>query len=177
MVELFATSTDFEVLKYSWIEWRKASGNQYREQYLDYLELQNEGAQSIGFENLQELWLSHYESEDFTKLIDKVWTEPQKLDDKHEISLEQFYKQFHAYVRGKLRNFYADQGADIKQGGYIPAHLLGNMWAQQWDNIEPLVKPFDNTPILDVTEAMKAQVFKISRFWNSRNSRLCMHYL
>ena len=45
--------------------------------------------------------------------------------------------------------------------GYIPAHLLGNMWAQQWDNIEPIVKPFDDTPILDVTEAMQKQVCTI----------------
>ena len=35
------------------------------------------------------------------------------------------------------------------------------MWAQQWDNIEKLVRPFNDTPILDVTEAMKTQVFGI----------------
>ena len=46
----------------------------------------------------------------------------------------------------------------IQKGGYIPAHLLGNMWAQQWDNIENIVKPFDDTAILDVTEAMQEQV-------------------
>ena len=45
--------------------------------------------------------------------------------------------------------------------GYIPAHLMGNMWAQQWDNIEPIVKPFDDTPVLDVTEAMQKQVCTI----------------
>ena len=46
----------------------------------------------------------------------------------------------------------------IQKGGYIPAHLLGSMWAQQWDNIENIVKPFDDTAILDVTEAMQEQV-------------------
>ena len=34
-------------------------------------------------------------------------------------------------------------------------------WAQQWDNIESIVKPFDDTPILDVTEAMIEQVSTI----------------
>ena len=45
--------------------------------------------------------------------------------------------------------------------GYIPAHLLGDMWAQQWDNIEPIAKPFNDVPVLDVTEAMQKQVCRI----------------
>jgi hypothetical protein len=32
------------------------------------------------------------------------------------------------------------------------------MWAQQWDLIEDIVKPYDDTTILDVTDAMVAQV-------------------
>ena len=32
------------------------------------------------------------------------------------------------------------------------------MWAQQWDNIETIVKPYDDTTILDVTEEMVKQV-------------------
>lgn len=49
------------------------------------------------------------------------------------------------------------QNVKITKGGYIPAHLLGNMWAQQWE-IEEIVKPFDDTIILDVTDAMVEQV-------------------
>ena len=40
----------------------------------------------------------------------------------------------------------------------IPAHLLGNMWAQTWENIEDVVKPFPDSPTLSTTDAMKEQV-------------------
>jgi peptidyl-dipeptidase A len=50
------------------------------------------------------------------------------------------------------------QNVEITKSGYIPAHLLGNMWAQQWDGIEDVVKPFNDTTILDVTDAMVEQV-------------------
>ena len=60
-------------------------------------------------------------------------------------------------IKGIIVYFYI-QGANIKPNGKIPAHLLGNMWAQTWENIEELVKPFIDSPILDVTDAMKDQV-------------------
>jgi len=50
------------------------------------------------------------------------------------------------------------QDVNIQEYGYIPAHLLGNMWAQQWDSIEDIVRPFNDTDILDVTDAMVEQV-------------------
>ena len=55
------------------------------------------------------------------------------------------------------RNFFFQQDVPITKGGYIPAHLLGNMWAQQWE-IEEIVKPFNDTVILDVSDAMVEQV-------------------
>ena len=41
--------------------------------------------------------------------------------------------------------------------GAMPAHILGNMWAQQWNNIADLVKPYPDKPSIDVTEAMVKQ--------------------
>ena len=37
------------------------------------------------------------------------------------------------------------------------------MWAQQWDGIEEIVKPFNDTTILDVTDAMVEQVSHLNR--------------
>ena len=108
LVEMFASSHDYNELKHAWVEWRKASGNKYRQQYLKFIEINQEGAKSLGFKNLQEQWLERYESEDFPSLIDQVWTKPVNIGDK-AISLESFYKQFHAYIRKKLRNVYKDQ--------------------------------------------------------------------
>ena len=42
-------------------------------------------------------------------------------------------------------------------GKPIPAHLLGNMWAQEWANIYPLVEPYPGQSSLDVTGALKKQ--------------------
>ena len=41
--------------------------------------------------------------------------------------------------------------------GPIPAHLLGNMWAQEWGNIYPLVAPKDADPGFDLTDILKAK--------------------
>jgi len=38
----------------------------------------------------------------------------------------------------------------------IPAHLLGNMWAQSWADIYDLLEPFPGVSNLDVTGALKA---------------------
>ena len=34
----------------------------------------------------------------------------------------------------------------------IPAHLLGNMWGQEWTNIYPLVEPFPGQSPMDLTK-------------------------
>ena len=39
----------------------------------------------------------------------------------------------------------------------IPAHILGNMWAQTWVDLYDRLKPFENASIVDVTAAMKEQ--------------------
>ena len=45
----------------------------------------------------------------------------------------------HTYVRSKLNQKYGD--AVQPATGPIRADLLGNMWAQEWGNIYPLVAP------------------------------------
>ncbi|HMY59070.1 MAG TPA: M2 family metallopeptidase, partial [Pseudomonadota bacterium] len=48
------------------------------------------------------------------------------------------YEALHCYTRMKLRQTYGNR---VPESGPIPAHLLGNMWAQEWGNIFPLVAP------------------------------------
>ena len=49
------------------------------------------------------------------------------------------YEDLHCYVRGRLNAKYGD--AVQPKTGPIRADLLGNMWAQDWTNIYPLVAP------------------------------------
>lgn len=56
----------------------------------------------------------------------------------------------------------------------IPAHLLGNMWAQSWVNLYERIKPFKNASELDITALLQRnnftafKIFKESdRFYQS----------
>jgi len=82
--------------------------------------------------------------DDFAREVDRLWEQVRPL-----------YVSLHAYVRNKLREKYGD--AVVPANGPIPAHLLGNMWAQTWDNVYPLVAPKDADPGLDLTGILKAR--------------------
>src|SRR5690606_26534157 len=76
------------------------------------------------------MWRSGYDmpSEEFAKLTEKIWQDMKPL-----------YVALHTYVRWKLNEKYGD--AVQPKSGPIRADLLGNMWAQEWGNIYPVVAP------------------------------------
>ena len=82
------------------------------------------------------MWRSKYDMapDDFSKELDRLWEQVRPL-----------YLSLHAYVRTKLREKYGDV---VPASGPIPAYLLGNMWAQDWDNIYPLVQPANAVPFV-----------------------------
>ncbi|CAG2067325.1 unnamed protein product, partial [Timema podura] len=93
-------------------------------------------------------WLSLYESpevQDIPKEVARLWKQ-----------LRPLYLQLHAYVRRKLYLKYGGSVVDPRKG--IPAHLLGSMWGQIWDNLLNISQPFPDTPSPNVTEALKQQV-------------------
>lgn len=136
-------SRKYDELLKAWTDWHSI-GKELRPLYQEFVGLANEGAREIGYGDLGELWRSNYDmsAADFEKETDRLWTQVQPL-----------YDQLHCYVRGKLGDKY---GKDkVPEAGLIPAHLLGNMWAQEWANIYPLVEPFPGAASLDVTKALK----------------------
>jgi len=164
---IFRTSRNPDELKYYWKEWRAATGNPLKETYFKYQQLKKDEAKSTGFKDRQDEWLEGYEIADAPKMMYDAWA--RKFDiGGEQISLEGFYKQLHAYIRTKLSEFYNEKGADIKEDGCIPAHLLGNMWAQSWINIEDLATPFPDSPPVNITPALiekeidAEKIFKIS---------------
>lgn len=70
--------------------------------------------------------------------------------------LKPLYQLLHAYVRRKLAKLYPDKVSELV--GPLPAHVLGDMWAQQWHNIFEDIKPYKNKPLLDVTDTMLDKV-------------------
>ncbi len=145
--KLLATSRDYDKLLEAWVGWRKVSPPM-RTSYQRFVELSNAGAKELGFANTGELWRARYDMtpSDFEAEQERLWQQ-----------VEPFYKSLHCYVRKKLAAVY---GADkVSRTGPIPAHLLGNMWAQEWNNIYPLVEPYPGEASLDVTAALQKQKY------------------
>jgi peptidyl-dipeptidase A len=149
---IIATSTDWDELLWAWQGWRDASGKQMPDTYEEFVGLLNEAARLNGFSDNGAYWRSWYESDTFRQECERLWNEIRPL-----------YEQLHAYVRRKLQERYPT--GTFPEEGHIPAHLLGNMWAQQWDGIESLVRPFPDKPGVDVTEEMQNQGYDADRIF------------
>lgn len=74
------------------------------------------------------------------------------------------YKNLFTYVRSKLSERYGNR---IREDGPLPAHVLGNMWAQNWDSLFELVQPFPASRKLDVTLDMMIQGITPLRYVSS----------
>lgn len=117
-------------LKEMWASWHDNVGAPMRKDYARMTALANEGAKELGFADYGAMWRSGYDMppEQFAAETERMWQEVKPL-----------YIALHTYVRRKLNEKYGD--AVQPRTGPIRADLLGNMWAQEWGNIYPLVAP------------------------------------
>jgi peptidyl-dipeptidase A len=148
---LMAKSRDWDVLQDAWVGWRTVA-KPMRPLYARRVELLNEGAQEVGYANEGDRWRSGYDMspEAFEKETQRLWEQVKPL-----------YDDLHCYVRAQLQKTY---GKDkVPDGAPIPAHLLGNMWAQEWTNVYPLVEPYKVKESLDVGGALVAQKWDYQR--------------
>jgi peptidyl-dipeptidase A len=145
--DLLAQSRNYDELLDAWVGWHSISPPM-RPLYERLVAVGNEGAKEIGFSNLGNLWKSAYDMppEAFEAETQRLWTQVKPL-----------YDDLHCYVRARLAKKYGE--AKVPAGKPIPAHLLGNMWAQEWNNIYPLMEPFPGQANLDVSAALKAQKY------------------
>jgi len=141
--ERMAHSTDPQELKDLWVGWHSISPPM-RERYARFVELSNEGAREIGFKDTGIMWRSNYDMppDAFAADLERLWNQVRPL-----------YLSLHTYVRARLVEKYGPQV--VPPGGPIPAHLLGNLWAQQWGNIYPVLGVKEETKSVDVTELLK----------------------
>jgi len=127
----------------AWEGWHTISRDM-RKDYTRLVDLANEGTKELGFSNTGELWRAGYDmpAADFERETDRLWNQVKPL-----------YDDLHCYVRAQLAKKYGE--AKVPVGEAIPAHLLGNMWAQEWGNIYPLVEPYKGQTSLDVTASLR----------------------
>ncbi|HEY0961159.1 MAG TPA: M2 family metallopeptidase [Pseudomonadales bacterium] len=130
-----------------WASWHDNVGAPMKDDYARMVEIANAGARELGFADTGAMWRSNYDMppDDFAALTDRIW------DD-----LKPLYIALHTYVRTKLNEKYGD--AVQPATGPIRADLLGNMWAQEWGNIYPLVAPEGAGDVgYDLTQLIEAK--------------------
>jgi len=143
-LELLMNQTkDYDELLEYWVGWREIAPPM-RDKYERFVELSNEGAKEFGHDDLGALWRSSYDMTpaEFEADTARLWEEVKPL-----------YDELHCHVRAKLGEHY---GTDkVPQDGPIPAHLLGNMWAQEWGFIYDIMEPYAGVSDLDVDSTLR----------------------
>ena len=147
MEDIMAHSRDPQELLEVWEGWRTISPPM-KGLYARQVELANEGAAELGFDDLGTMWRSGYDMDpaDFPAELDRAWSQVQPL-----------YEALHCHVRARLEEKY---GSDVvPANGPIPAQLLGNMWAQTWDNIYDIVAPESTEAGYDLSAVLQDKGF------------------
>ncbi|MEO8669702.1 MAG: M2 family metallopeptidase [Tahibacter sp.] len=145
LTQLSATlskNRDWDADLEAWNAWHTV-GRGMRKDYVRFAELVNEGSRELGYANAGEMWRSGYDmsAADFRKETDRLWKQ-----------VEPLYTQLQCYARTKLANKYGER---MPKDGTIPAHVTGNMWAQDWSALYPLLQPYPGVSNLDVDAALK----------------------
>ena len=141
--KLMGSSRDPQQLKDLWVGWH-AIAPPMRQRYSRFVELSNQGAREIGFTDVGAMWRSNYDMppDAFAADLERLWNQVRPL-----------YLSLHTYVRAKLVEKYGS--SVVPPDGPIPAHLLGNIWAQQWGNIYPALGLPQENKSFDVTDLLQ----------------------
>ena len=140
--QLLAASRNEKDIRAAWEGWHTIAPPM-RKDYTRFVELSNKGAKELGFPDTGAMWRAKYDMppDDFTKEVDRLWGQVRPL-----------YVKLHAYARMKLHAKYGDL---VPASGPMPAHLLGNIWAQDWTNIYPLLAPANADAGYSLTDILK----------------------
>ena len=136
---------DYDELLDLWTGWREIA-TPMRDKFERYVELANEGAATLGYNNLGEMWRAGFDMspDEFRAETNRLWDQVKPL-----------YDELHCHVRAQLGDIY---GTDkVPQDGPIPAHILGNMWAQEWAPLYDLLEPYPGVSDLDVDGTLRTK--------------------
>ncbi len=144
--DTLARNRDWNADLEAWTGWHTV-GRGMRQDYVRFAELVNEGAREIGYADAGEMWRAGYDMSPatFRAETDRLWSQ-----------VEPLYRDLQCYARGRLAKRY---GAKMPTDGTLPAHAMGNMWAQDWSALYPLLQPYPGVSNLDVDNALKRQKY------------------
>jgi peptidyl-dipeptidase A len=144
ITEILAKERTPARLREVWEGWHSVAPPM-KQSYTRFVELSNKGAQELGFADTGAMWRSKYDMppDAFARDLDRLWDQ-----------LRPLYLSLHAYVRAKLHDRYGDQ---VPATGPIPAHLLGNLWAQDWSNLYDVVGPERGGKAASLSDVLRAR--------------------
>ncbi len=154
--ETLATNRDYKALEDAWVGWHDTA-RPMRPKYQRFVELANEGAREFGFADLGAMWRSGYDMppDEFAAETARLWGQVKPL-----------YNDMQCYARGRLAKRYGEDR--VPAGKPIPAHLLGNMWAQTWNRIyDDILKPYPNASIESADRELAKQKWDAVRMTKS----------
>jgi peptidyl-dipeptidase A len=142
---IMGESRDPNELKDLWVGWHQV-GAPMRPRYSRFVQLSNQGARELGYKDTGALWRAGYDMtpEQFSAEVERLWQQVRPL-----------YVSLHTYVRARLVQKYGPHV--VPPDGPIPAHLLGNPWAQEWGNIFPILGLNENSRGYDLTALLQAK--------------------
>ena len=142
ITKVLATSRTEKDIRAAWEGWHTISPPMKKE-YQRFAELSNKGAKELGFADTGAMWRAKYDMapDAFANELDRLYEQ-----------LRPLYLQLHAYVRARLHKKYGDV---VPENGPLPAHLLGNIWAQDWSNIYDVVAPANADIGYSLTDILK----------------------
>lgn len=144
--DVLRTNRDYDAQLDAWQGWH-ATATPMRKDYVRFVALVNEGAKDMGFADAGEAWRAAYDMPpaQFAAETDRLWTQVKPL-----------YEQLHCYARTRLDARYGKDKGEVA-GRMLPAHLMGNMWQQDWSNLWDILQPYPGAGDLDVNAALQAQ--------------------
>lgn len=144
--DVLRTSRDYDAQLDAWQGWHTIAPP-IRKEYVRFVELVNDGAKNLGYADTGEMWRSGYDMtpQEIGAETDRLWGQVKPL-----------YEQLHCYTRTRLETEYGADKAKVA-GNMLPAHLLGNMWQQDWGNIWDLLAPYPAAGNLDISASLVAQ--------------------
>lgn len=153
LTQLMTTSRDYDERQWAWTEWHDVVGQQIRPLFIDLVVRMNEAATDNGYKDIGEAWqMSDFDSTDVEESMDRLYQQILPL-----------YRQLHAYVRRRIVDYYNRR--ELNASGSIPAHLLGDMWAQDWTSIIDIVLSVDTYKQSELNAALRLAGYNVKKMF------------
>ncbi|XP_043280553.1 angiotensin-converting enzyme-like isoform X2 [Venturia canescens] len=125
-------------LRWAWTSWRNEMSG-VKKLFEFSINLQNSAARNNGYSDIGACWREELEISNLEDFIENLYGK-----------VEHLYRLLHAVVRFRLHQLYPEA---VHPHRPIPAHLLGDLWSQNWSSLIDLILSKEEN-FLHITESL-----------------------